>query len=223
MRFRVNSSFPTLVLTALVTIFAIVSWPASPARAATDSPSPDFTDAAPADPPLTDQQKEFKSATDIAPQPPGLPVEARRLGYFHKYRHGLSLMGAYGSNTKLISDREGALSRISLLYLFHIGPVDAYEVGADLVSDGTGAIALAYRWIFSRTDFRPYTRAGLSVRIEPNDQLATFLRYRYYRAFGAAGFEKVLFDPLSFRFEAQAGATTEMFDFSLGAGLVWAW
>lgn len=191
------------------------------ARAATDSPSPDFADPPAQDPLPTAQQKEFSEATDIAPQPPARPVEARRLGYFHKYRQGLSILGLGVADSKQLQDPGGALFRTSLLYLFSDDALRGYEAGAELLSDGTGAISLSRRFIFERTRFRPYTKAGFAIRIDPKDQLATFLRYEHYRLIGAAGFELNLNDPISLRFECGLGASFRSLEANAGAGLAW--
>ena len=218
MQMRSRITFPTLVLSVIVLLLA--SQPLT-VLAANPTPSPDFNDTPPENAPPTSQQKEFSESTYISPQPPGSPGEARRLGYFHKYRQGLSLMGAGVFDTKAFQDAQPILVRSSLLYLFTDDELRSYEVGFDLLSDNSGSISFARRFIFDRSRFRPYTKAGVAVRVDPNDQLATFLRLQHYRIFGTAGFELSISGPISLRLESGAGISARSFEFSLGAGLSW--
>ncbi len=220
MRFKGLPSFPTLVLTVVVTILTFHS---SYVFAARGSPSPDFIDPAVGEKPLTDEQKAFRDSTDIAPKAPGAMEEARRLGYFHKYRKGLSALGGYVYDTKFAQDNSDPLMRVSVLYLFPDQSLREYEVSVDIASDKFGAISFARRFIYSRTRFRPYSKLGLGLRIDPNDQLAAFLRYKYYKVFGAIGFELLIDEPINLRFELQTGASINSFDGSASLGLAWAW
>lgn len=219
MQIRSRITFPTLVLSVIAML--LVSQPLT-VRAANPTPSPDFNDTPAENAPPTSQQKEFSETTYISPQLPGSPAEARRFGYFHKYRQGLSLMGAGVFDTKAYQDARPILVRSSLMYLFTDDELRSYEVGVDLLSDNSGSISFARRFILERTKFRPYTKAGVAVRLDPNDQLATFLRLQHYRIFGAAGFELSISGPVSLRVESGAGISARSFEFSAGAGLSWA-
>lgn len=220
MRIRLVISFPTLVLTFIV---MILSTQTTKVFAANASPSPDFIDATPVQKPLTNEQKQFRTTTDIAPKPYAEPEEALRLGYFHNYHHAVSLTESFVYDDKRLREHNEVLQRASMLYLFQDQERHWYEVGADLLSDDSGSISFARRFITSQTAFRPYTKLGFAIRIDPNDQLAAFLRYRYYRIIAAAGFEQLIHDPMSLRLELQAGASLTSFEGSAVFGLVWSW
>jgi hypothetical protein len=115
------------------------------------------------------------------------------------------------------------LQRFSLQFLFPTTNLHALEAGADLQSDGSGALGLSYRWILSQTDFRPYTKLGAAIRIEPADQLAAVLRLSNIQIRGSAGFEKTIRDPVSMRFDAELIASERSVEALAGLGLVWAW
>ncbi len=190
--------------------------------AANASPSPDFFDTPVEEQPPTQEQLERGASVDIAPEPPASPGAARKIGYFHKYRHGLS-----GQINSVYDTREpadsGPLVRGSLNYLFNDDQLRSYEASVDLLSNGTGSLALARRWIFSRTRFRPFTKAGFAVIIDPNDQLATLLKVEHYQARASLGFEMLVSNPISLRLELEGAVGTTALQVIAGGGLVWAW
>lgn len=132
-------------------------------------------------------------------------------------------MGGTALDTKRIKNDESALMRGSLRYLFKDKELRGYEAGADLDSDGTGAILLTRRWIYSQTRFRPYEKLGLGIRIDPDDQLGTFLRYQHYQLRAGAGFEWLISDPASFRMELEGSASFHSLQAAITGGFVWAW
>lgn len=188
------------------------------------SPNPDFVDPVPKEKPLTEEQKAQKASVDIAPEPPAPPSAALKIGYFHKYRSGLSALVFGGADSKNYQDgKSPVFSRLSLQYLFPTQELHALEAGADLQSDGSGALGLSYRWIFSRTLFRPYTKLGAAIRIEPADQLAALLRIKNYQVRGSAGFERTIKAPISMRLDAELVVGARAVEALAGLGLVWAW
>jgi hypothetical protein len=212
-------SFSLIIALAMTSIICKTT----PVWGANASPSPDFTDVPPVEAPPSLDHKQIEHSVDITPEPPAPPNAARKLGYFHKYRQGLSALiyGVY--DTQVAANGNSPLTRASLLYLFNDESLRAYEGGADLLSDGTGALSIARRWIYSRTRFRPYTKAGVALRIVPSDQLTTVLKLENYQVRGAAGFEHVLRAPISLRFEIEATASIISVQGLVGLGLVWAW
>ncbi len=208
--------FLTLVLIATVALSGANS------LAAINDPNPDFIDTPQPAATPSPTAEAAKDDFDVAPPPPAPPRSAR-LEYFHKYRRGLSFMGGPVIDTKRIQNKESALMRGSIRYLFKDRELRGFEAGADLDSDATGAIHLTRRWIYSQTRFRPYEKLGLAIRIDPDDQLGTFLRYQHYQLRAGAGFEALISDPASFRLELEASASFHSLQAALVGGLVWAW
>lgn len=212
-----KSAAITCVILTLASTFSVRAY------AANASPSPDFVDPAPQTPPPTEEQRALQKSVDIAPEPPAPPAALRRLGYFHRYRSGVSLLGFGVADSRSLANRDGLLERASLYYLFADSNLNQWEIGADLQSDQSGALSFEARWILSRTRFRPFTKAGLGLRINPDDQFATILRLENYQLRGSAGFEANISAPLSLRTEVEATISGRSFQILAGAGLVWAW
>lgn len=212
--------------TRQLTVFLTFVLLATSAHTAVNDPSPDFND-----PPSNEASggivdESLRKSLDIAPAPPAPPVPAERrvrLDYFHKYRKGLSAMVAAVADTKRVQNEEGILTRGTVRYLFHDRDLKAFEGGADLDSDGTGAIHLARRFIYAQTKFRSYEKLGVAVRIDPDDQLGTFLRYQHYQLRGAAGFEYLWREPASYRIELEGSASFHSLQAGIYAGVTWAW
>lgn len=218
MRFRFY--FLTFVLVPTCALSLVVG--SSISNAAVNDPDPDFVDVEKPVAPLSPEQEELRKSLDIAPAPP-LPRGATQIEYFHKYRRGISLMGGAVIDTKRLQNKESALGRGSIRYLFKDRDLRAYEAGADVDSDGTGAILFTRRWIYSQTKFRPYEKLGLGIRIDPDDQLGTFLRYQHYQLRAGAGFEALISAPTSLRVELEASASFHSIQAALMAGLTVAW
>ena len=189
--------------------------------AAPKTPSPDFNEPPPKyDSPTPESESKIQSL-DIAPPPPAVEAD-REPEFFYRYRHAISFHAGFAYDTKSAAEGKPILSRFGAQYLF---PVDlkSYEAGADLLSDGAGVIHASRRWIYTRTKLRPYSKAGVGLRIVPADQLATFLKYDNYQIRGAIGFEEIVNVPTSFRMELEAMASTRSAQVSLLFGGVWAW
>ena len=204
--------------------FTLTSVKTNPVHAAPSPPNPDFVDPIQESKSPTQEQRAVQQSIAIAPQPPAPPSEARKLGYFYKYRRALSVFYSAGADSKQMADGGDLLvQRFSLDALFPTENLRYLEAAADLQSDGSGALGLSYRWIFSRTSFRPYTKIGAALRIEPADQLAALLRFTNYQLRGSLGFEETLRDPLSIRFDAELVGSLRAVEAFAGLGLVWAW
>lgn len=213
-----------MAMTCVMLGLAFTTGKTNPVWAAPAPPNPDFVDPVPKEKPPTEEQRALRQSIDIAPQPPAPSSEARKLGYFYKYRSALSAFYFAGLDSKDIADAKSQpFQRFSLQYLFPTETLHALEVGADLQSDGSGALGLSYRWIFSRTKFRPYTKLGAAIRIEPDDQLAALLRIKNYQVRGSAGFERTISDPISLRLDAELIAGPRSVEALVGLGLAWAW
>jgi hypothetical protein len=221
--------FPTCVIprsrawTCLLIAFALATLAKTHSVwAANASPSPDFIDVPAEEKPMTQDQKALGASIDIAPQPPASPDAVRKIGYFHKYRQGLSAQINAVYDTREPAESK-PLTRGSLNDLFSDDQLHFYEAGADLLSNGTGSLSLARRWIFARTRLRPFTKAGFAVVLDPNDELRTFLKVEHYQARASFGFERLISDPISVRFELEGAVGTTAVQVIAGVGLAWAW
>ncbi len=213
-----------VAMTCVIFGLALITGKTNPVWAAPATPSPDFVDPVSEEKPPTDEQRALEQSVDIAPAPPASPREARRLGYFYKYRNAITAFYYAGADSKNITeDKSPFIQRFSLQFLFPTENLHALEASADLFSDNSGALGLSYRWIFSRTRLRPYTKLGAAVRIDPDDQLAALLRLKNYQLRGSVGFEQTLGDPVSLRFDAELIASGRSVEALAGLGLVWAW
>jgi hypothetical protein len=193
------------------------------ASAAPSSPNPDFTEPAVDESTGGTEAQEKKQSVDIAPAPP-VPPSDEEPEIFYRYRNAITFhVGLVYDRVPIKDpDKPGVLSRFGTQYLFPVGLQD-YEAGADLFSDGTGLIQLHRRWIFTKTRFRPYTKAGMGLRVQPSDQLATALKFENYQLRGAVGFEDLLNDPSSFRLELDGMLSTKTLQISVLLGGVWGW
>jgi hypothetical protein len=201
-------------------VLVMATWPAASAHAATDKPNPDFTEPSSSEDETRQEDLDRLRSLDIAKPPPAPPGERVPLEYFHRYRQGLTLrLGsiydtdpAKGSSPGFLGGAQYVFASANLLR--------NYEAGFDLLSDGTGVMHAAFRFPYSRTSFRPYTKAGAGIRLVPEDRLITFLRYQNYQIRGAAGFEWTIDDPVSIRLEAEAAIGMEQIQASVNMGAV---
>ncbi len=106
--------------------------------------------------------------------------------FFYHYRQSLSAMAGPAYRTDAIQDPD---TQLSLKYWRQ--PTDglSLEAGADLVSDGTGALHLSKKSNTGRGQLRGYLSYGLAIRIVPNEQLVTFLKIQNWQIRGAMGAE----------------------------------
>lgn len=195
------------------------------AQSATSDPSPDFTDTAPVEE-SSDLDPMVKDSVDLTKVPPAPPSGLRAPPeYFYRYRRAITARVGLLYDTKASEDTN-THTLLGVQYLFPGPELKSYEAGADILSDGTGVAHAARRFIYSRTKFRPYTKAGVGVRIVPSDQLATFIRYENYQLRAAAGFEYLFFvygKEMNVRLETEVTASFRSVQADATIGHVWAW
>ena len=196
----------------------IFTWPT--AHAAISQPSPDYSEPAPpADPPFDPNADVLtKQSLDIANPP--LPSHVRdSTEYFHRYRKSLTVR--FGPYRGLDENNQGLM--YGLIYNFPAFTVQSLEAGADLLSNGTGTLHLAKRFEFSRTRFRPFLKAGVGVRVVPEQQLTTFLKLANYQVRLGAGFEHLVRTAQSIRVDVGFLIMTDTQQLVGTVGYVWAW
>jgi hypothetical protein len=216
MRRRLNTLFPTYVLTLLLAV-------SHSALAAKDAPAPNLDETANADNAEGPADPEKEKSVDIAPAPPPRPSQ-HKPEFFYKYRNELSPMMGIAYDTKAIDDeRSGTLTVLSMRYHFATDTLAPFEIGAELLSNGSGAFAAQKRYNFSRTSLRPYTAIGAGIRIVPNDEIATLLKYEHYQLRASAGLEYLVYDPASFRIDVTGAITIKSVQVQALLGGVWAW
>lgn len=132
-------------------------------------------------------------------------------------------MGAGGIDTEKLKRKEDSLMRGTIRYLFPDRKLRAWEIGADIDNDGTGAFSFSRRWVWNQNRFRPYEKVGVGILIDPDDELGTFLRYQHYQLRGAVGFEQLIGAPWSLRMELEGSASARSFQVMAYAGLTCAW
>lgn len=106
--------------------------------------------------------------------------------FFYHYRQSLSAMAGPAYRTDAIQDPD---TQLSLKYWRQPTDGRSLEAGADLVSDGTGALHLTQKNNTGRGQLRGYLSYGLAIRIIPNEQLVTFLKIQNWQVRGAMGAE----------------------------------
>lgn len=191
----------------LTFVLACCALPSGSAVAAKSVGSPNLDDEADAAAP-PENENEMRKSIDIAPPPPVPPGYERKQEYFHKYRQAISAQIGLVYDTKAASDGTDTLSRASVQYMFTTEGRLNFEGGADLLSDGSGAIHVSQRKIYGQSRFRPFIKAGAGVRIVPADQLATFLRHENYQIRAGGGLEHLVRDPYSVRIELELMASS---------------
>ncbi len=106
--------------------------------------------------------------------------------FFYHFRKSLSAMAGPAYRTDAIQDPD---TQLSLNYWQHPTDGASLEAGADLMSDGTGALHISKRDNQGRGRLRSYYKYGLAIRIVPNEQLVTFLKFQNWQLRGSAGAE----------------------------------
>lgn len=199
----------------------ILSLHTSPAHAALESASPDFQDPPPKDSTEKSANDEaIRQTIDIAKPPPLPPRHREDAEYFYPYRKAITVHAGPVFKT---DNTDQVYSTLGVLYLFPFRKLQSLESGAELLSDGTGALHLAKRFILSRSSFRPYWKIGAGVRVVPSEQLTTFIQSRNYEIRGAGGFEFLLSGSHSIRVEAETNWSTIGSQLIATLGYVWAW
>lgn len=194
-----------------------------PTRAAKETPNPDFKEEVP----LQDQRLEVGSdkldLIEISPAPKILKKRPEeKSDYFFPYSKSLSARVGYLFDNQKFSDKS---------FIFFGGVIlqlrqdisKYYDLGIDLTSDATANIHAERRWIYTRTKFRPYTKAGLGLNLKAEEQLTTFIRINNYQLRWAIGFEQLYLNPMSWRFEFEAFAGLGSVGAQASVGYSWAW
>lgn len=207
----------------LVTSFLFLTLVAfvNSANAAPTDPSPDFRDAETQDAPVDVDPSKILSTSPTTPPP--LPMSARRRAapYFYRYRQDFSVGGAviFGRNKEDNSQPQyiGAIQ-----HQFANANLKSYVLSGEIMSDENGLISFSRRWNHSRARIRPYHQLGLSVIIDPEDQIATVLLLQHYLLRAQAGVELSMGGSFSLRLDALALVGTKSQQGGAGIATVWA-
>ncbi len=175
-------------------LFVKQSW------AAKQDPSPDFTQETEVD----DSREQQSSKADLdyvnVAEPPPLIPSQKDQEYFYPYSRALSARFGATVDTQKKSDST-VLYLGGVIFLYRLRPNEFYDFGFDVRSDSNGTIHTERRWIFGRAKTRNYIKAGVGLNLVPDDQLATFLKFKNYQIRGAVGFERTFYNPMSLRYE----------------------
>lgn len=168
------------------------------------------------------RQEEMHSLT-VTPPPPFKVERKFSVGenYFYPYQSSISPRFGFYFDSQALT---------SLQYIFGFNYLVEsingrhWEFGADLYSNGSGSLNGGYRWIFnSNGKFRPYVKGGGSLLMIPSDGLGNFISLSHFRVMAAAGFEDIIRDPMSVRFDLELLAGTKGTAVNILLGYSWAW
>ncbi len=166
--------------------------------------------------------KLVRETVDIAEPPPPQKSPAR-IGYYYRYRQSLTLRLGGMFRRNLPEEQDETFSVIGLQFSLKTDHQSIYEIGADMLSGAQGAVHLARKWVYGDSRFRPFTKIGLGLIVEPKNNLASVLKYEKLLLEGSWGFEHLFADPQSIRIELEAAAGRENLQGTLLLGYVWAW
>jgi len=109
-------------------------------------------------------------------------------------------------------------------YMFDSPTTRHMEMGADLISGALGIFHAAYRWMYSPNSAnRKFVKAGISLIIEPSNELSNFLIPENYQVRVAAGMEWLLLMPMSLRLDLEMAFALSGLQGTLVMGYSWAW
>ncbi len=192
--------------------------------AAKPPPSPDFDDS------KTGTEKNegkiddrTRDLIDISPAPPPRPNEAlQRREYFYPYRRAITLRGGeIRSSVERNGTKTPKMTGIQVLYTTL--EQESYEASADLLTDGSGVLQFGPRYIFSRSEFRPYASVSGRILVNPADGLALFVNFASFQVAGAAGIEYLVHEAQSLRLQGEVAIGTTTMHIIASLGYVWAW
>lgn len=191
------------------------------ANAAPTEPSPDFRDAEAREEAI--EVDPSKILTTSPTTPPPIPLSARRRAgpYFYRYRQDFSI----GSSALWGRNKNGKADPHflgSLQHQFAGSNLRSYVLSGEIMSDENGLLSFSRRWNHSRSRFRPYHQLGLSVLIDPEDQIATVLLLQHYLLRAGAGVEYSVGGSFSLRLDALALVGTKTRQAGAGIATVWA-
>ena len=181
---------------------------------------------APADRPTTEDFDSFEQnkAISIALPKDIDKVRKKNRDFFYPYTQSMS------PKLGLLFDMANTDSDDAFLYLLGVNYMlpryrsPQLELSADLISNSTGHLSAVVRWIlFERNSFRPFYKAGLTHKVEADQQLGSFTNLDNYLIRVGAGLEEYLKDPASIRLEAELSIGLENIFFGLILGYSWGW
>jgi hypothetical protein len=210
-----RNAFFLFILTSLISFSLVVP---SPARAAVGEAPEDFlgspdstsenTTPDPESEPGSDRTRT--DLIDIAKPRQLSHRQMRQLSeYFYPYHRSMTPRVGFSYDSYTYPNDQKFPALFGFEYLYRTQALHSYEAGADLLTDNSGQAHFSRRWFYSRSSFRPYSKAGGGLRIVPNDGLATFLRFENFQVRGAIGAEQLIIDPMSLRFEIEAAISTK--------------
>ncbi len=122
---------------------------------------------------------------------------------YFPYRSSISPRLGFGTESKKLSKNEYHYL-YGLLFQFPSDHAEHWEAGADVINDGKGVLSIGWKKRYRPTEaVRPYTKIGFAVRVDPSEQLTTFLRNENFQIRPATGFEYFLEHPSSIRLELE--------------------
>jgi len=185
-----------------------------------------LTDPAPA-PPTIDKDavdRQNLEPIDIAMPPPQTPNQARQESYDYSYNFRRELSARAGEvKSTVTTNGTSTPSVVGLEISYETEHSGTYEIGADLISDGTGDLELTRNFTYGEGVLRPYARVGLNLGVDPQDQLAILVGFTILRLLGALGFALSVGQQTSVKFDFSAAFSTSSLVLTASAGLVWAW
>lgn len=196
------------------------------ANGAVDAPSPDF-EQDPASPSTHTSTQTIDTilkadTVDIAeplPLPPRQPV-ARE--YYYPYRSAITTrFGELSSSTTTNGTNTPVFGGIQ--YQFTKYSLQTYEIGADLIGNGTGDLLASRRWNFTKSRMRPYGKAGIGLLVQPQNGLANFVDFVNFQIEGAFGAEYSMHRSQSIRIELEFTMSSNSMQTVGAVGYVWAW
>lgn len=188
--------------------------------AATTDPSPDFRDSQTENEKIEVDQTKLQLTHPTTP-PPLSAASLRRAGpYFYRYRRDFSVSSVvvWGKN---LDDKTSPQLISGLQHQFKDSKLRAYSLAGEVSSDGTGLLSFSRRWNHSSGRLRLYHQVGLSLVIDPDDQLATVLYFKHYLLRLAGGVDYSVGGSFSLRLEVLGLLGAGSQQGGAGLGLVW--
>ncbi len=191
------------------------------ANAAPTEPSPDFRDAEAQEKTIEVDPSKILTTSPTTPPPISLSDRRRAGPYFYRYRQDFSIGSAalWGPS---VSDKGDPHFIGSLQHQFSGSELRSYVLSGEIMSDENGLLSFSRRWNHSRTRLRPYHQIGMSVIIDPEDQIATVLLLQHYLLRAGAGLEYSVGGSFSLRLDAIGLIGTKTLQAGIGAATVWA-
>ncbi len=150
-------------------------------------------------------------------------MQVGRGDYYYPYHKAISPRLGTIYDTQKYAQDGSFLYLIGFELLLQDADLRSYEVGADVISNGTGQVHLSRRWILSRSRFRPFYKGGMGFSVDPGDGISAFLKYQNFQGRGSIGFEQLVAPPMSIRVELEAIASISTQEAILSLGYSWAW